>query len=502
VRTLIIGGLRTEIFAFMTTFYTVISWLLVFGYWLLIAGVTLRILMKRRTVPSAMAWLLVIYILPLVGIVAYLSFGELHLGKRRAERAKAMWPSTARWLNELKGSSRIFATEYSEVARPLFQLCHHRQGIDGVKGNQLQLLTTTDSTLNALVRDIELARHNIEMVFYIWQPGGQVDQVAESLMAAARRGVHCRLMLDSAGSVKFFRSPYPSMMRNAGIEVVESLKVNLFRVFLRRMDLRQHRKVVLIDNYIAYTGSMNMVDPRFFKQDAGVGQWIDLMARMEGPVATTMGIVYACDWEIETGKRILPPPPDVNIMPFEQESGHTIQVIASGPGFPEEMIHQALLTAVYSAREQLIMTTPYLVPSDDLLHAICTAALRGVDVSIIVPRDNDSMMVRWASRAFFSELLEAGVKIYQFEGGLLHTKSVLVDGQLSLVGTVNLDMRSLWLNFEITLVIDDSGFGADLACVQDDYIARSQLLDAKQWLKRPYWHRLVERLFYFFSPLL
>jgi cardiolipin synthase len=177
-------------------------------------------------------------------------------------------------------------------------------------------------------------------------------------------------------------------------------------------------------------------------------------------------------------------------------------VIASGPGFPEEMIHQALLTAVYSAREQLIMTTPYFVPSDDLLHAICTAALRGVEVSIIVPHDNDSMMVRWASRAFFSELLDAGVKIYQFKGGLLHTKSVLVDGQLSLVGTVNLDMRSLWLNFEITLVIDDAGFGNDLACVQDDYVARSQLLDAQEWLKRPFWHRIVERLFYFFSPLL
>lgn len=189
-------------------------------------------------------------------------------------------------------------------------------------------------------------------------------------------------------------------------------------------------------------------------------------------------------------------------MPFEEETGHTIQVIASGPGFPEEMIHQALLTAVYAAREQLIMTTPYFVPSDDLLHAICTAAQRGVDVSIIVPRENDSMMVRWASRAFFTELLNAGVKIYQFEGGLLHSKSVLVDGQLSLVGTVNLDMRSLWLNFEITLVIDDDGFGADLAQVQDDYIARSALLDGERWNKRPLWHRVTERLFYFFSPLL
>lgn len=486
----------------MATFYTLINWLLIFGYWLLIAGITIRILMKRRAVPSAMAWLLVIYILPLVGIIAYLALGELHLGKRRAECARTMWPSTAKWLHDLKTCKEIFAHKNSDVARSLFQLCENRQGIAGVRGNQLQLLTSTDETMHRLIRDIELAQHNIEMVFYIWQPGGHADEVANALIAASRRGVHCRLMLDSAGSVLFFRSDWPSRMKNADIDIVEALKVNLLRVFFRRMDLRQHRKVVLIDNYIAYTGSMNMVDPRFFKQHAGIGQWIDLMARMEGPVATTMGIIYACDWEIETGKRILPPKPDCNIMPFEQESGHIIQVIASGPGFPEEMIHQALLTAVYSARGQLVMTTPYFVPSDDLLHAICTAALRGVDVSIIVPKHNDSLLVGWASRAFFAELLNAGVKIFQFESGLLHTKSVLVDGQLSLVGTVNLDMRSLWLNFEITLVIDDDGFGSDLACVQDDYIARSTQIDPLMWSQRAYWQRIVERLFYFFSPLL
>ncbi|WP_127960060.1 cardiolipin synthase [Serratia microhaemolytica] len=486
----------------MSLFYSVVSGFFVFGYWLLIAAVTLRILMKRRAVPSAMAWLLVIYILPLVGIIAYLSFGELHLGKKRAERAKAMWPSTARWLTELKECRRIFASDYSEVARPLFQLCYHRQGIEGVKGNHLQLLTASNATLETLILDIEQAQHNIDMVFYIWQPGGQVDLLAQAFMAAAMRGVKCRLLLDSAGSRQFFRSHYPNIMRTAGIEVVEVLKVNLLRLFFRRIDLRQHRKMVLIDNHIAYTGSMNMVDPRLFKQDAGVGQWVDLMARMEGPVATTLGIVYACDWEIETGKRLLPPSPCVNFMPFEQEHGHTIQVIASGPGFPDELIHQALLTAVYSARQQLTMTTPYFVPSDDLLHAICTAALRGVEVSIILPRDNDSMMVRWASRAFFSELLEAGVKIYQFEGGLLHTKSVLVDGQLSLIGTVNLDMRSLWLNFEVTLAIDDNDFGHDLDKIQRDYLTRSKLLAIKQWAKRPFWHRIVERIFYFFSPLL
>lgn len=486
----------------MATLYTLANWLVILGYWLLIASVTLRILMKRRAVTSAMAWLLVIYILPLVGVIAYLSFGELHLGKRRAERARDMWPSTANWLKALKESKHIFADENSTVAESLFQLCERRQGVGGVKGNQLQLLTETDDVMHALIRDIQLSRHNIEMVFYIWNPGGLADEVAESLMAAARRGVHCRLMLDSAGSLAFFRSPWPAMMRNAGIDVVESLKVNLMRVFLRRMDLRQHRKMVMIDNYIAYTGSMNLVDPRYFKQDAGVGQWVDLMARMEGPIATTMGIVYSCDWEIETGKRLLPPPPDANIMPFEEASGHTIQTIASGPGFPEDLIHQALLTAVYAARKNLVLTTPYFVPSDDLLHAICTAALRGVNVSLILPKKNDSLLVGWASRAFFAELLAAGVRIYQFEGGLLHTKSVLVDDELSLVGTVNLDMRSLWLNFEITLVIDDQGFGNDLAAVQDDYISRSTLLNARDWVKRPLWQRITERVFYFFSPLL
>lgn len=485
----------------MTTFYTVINCLLLFGYWLLIAGVTVRILMKRRAVPSAMAWLLVIYIFPLVGIITYLLFGELNLGKRRAERSKAMWPSTAQWIADLKSCRRIFATDNSEVARSLFQLCEHRQGMGGLKGNQMQLFTNTNDAMNALINDIGRAQDTIDMVFYIWQSGGLVDQVAEALMGATRRGVRCRLMLDSAGSIDFFRSPYPALMRASGVNVVEALHVSLLRVFLRRMDLRQHRKMVLIDNHISYTGSMNMVDPRFFKQDAGVGQWIDMMARMEGPVTPALGIIFACDWEIETGERLLPPL-DVKITSFEQVSGYTIQVIASGPGFPEGMIHQALLTSLYAARAKLVMTTPYLVPSDDLLYAICTAAQRGVEVHIIVPRNNDSILVAWASRAFFTELLDAGVLIHQFEGGLLHTKSVLIDNQLSLVGTVNLDMRSLWLNFEITLVIDNDDFASDLARVQANYIACSRLIDAKQWSKRPYWQRIVERLFYFFSPLL
>ncbi|VFP83221.1 cardiolipin synthase [Candidatus Erwinia haradaeae] len=486
----------------LTTSYTIISWLLVFSYWFLIVGITFRILIKRRSVPFAMTWLLIIYILPLVGIIAYLSLGELHLGKCRSERVRSMWPSMAIWLKNLHSIQHLCSTKNSDIAQPLFQLCENRQGISGITGNQLQLLTNSNVTLRTVVRDVQQACHNIEMVFYIWQPGGQADEVAEALIAAAQRGVRCRLLLDSAGSVEFFRTEWPGRMRRAGIDVVEALPVSLLRIFLRRMDLRQHRKVVLIDNYIAYTGSMNLVDPRFFKPHTKAGQWVDLMARMEGPIATTMGIIYSADWEMETGKRILPPTPDANLTLLKPHNDHTILVIASGPCFPDNMIHQAILTAVFSARKKIIITTPYLIPTDDLLHAICIAAHRGVDVSIIIPRYNDSFLVRWASRAFFSELLEAGVKIYQFEGGLLHSKSILIDGQLSLVGTVNLDMRSLWLNFEITIVIDHHEFGSKLARIHNHYIAQSCLVDARCWLQRAYWQRIIERLFYFFSPLL
>ncbi|QCI15949.1 cardiolipin synthase [Buchnera aphidicola] len=486
----------------MDIFYHVIKYLVFSIYFLIIANITFRVLIKRRSIPSSMSWLLIVYIIPLIGISIWFFFGELYLGKRQKKIANRIWSISNKWLNELKSCTYIFQMNNSEVANSLFQLCKHRQGISGIKSNKIELLTNTEKIMQMLIRDIYLARNNIEMVFYIWKPGGIADDVAIALINSAKRGITCRLMLDSAGSIDFFQSPWAEIMRESGIQIVEALKVSLIRVFLRRIDVRQHRKIVLIDNYIAYSGSMNLVDPYLFKKSSGISQWIDLMTRIEGPIAATIGIIYSCDWEIETGCKILPPLPKNKIVENKSNKNSSIQVIASGPGFPENMIHQALLTAIYSARHELIMTTPYLVPSEDLLYAICTAAQRGVKVSIIIPLYHDSILVKWASRVFFSELLEAGVKIYQFKKGLLHSKSILVDQQLSLIGTVNLDMRSLWLNFEITLVIDDSNFGNSLFCIQNQYISDSYLLDKKVWSTRSYWMIILEKIFYFLSPLL
>ncbi|WP_343154497.1 cardiolipin synthase [Buchnera aphidicola] len=486
----------------MDIFYDSSTCLVVLIYWLLIVNITYCILIKRRSIPSSMSWLLTIYVIPFMGIAIWFFFGEFYLEKRHKRIAKKIWSLSNQYLIQLKSCKYIFSIKNSEVATSLFQLCKHRQGMSGIKNNKITLLTDNKKIISILIRDICLARKNIEMVFYIWKPGGLADDVAMALIDSAKRGIHCRLMLDSAGSLDFFRSPWVQKMKKSGIQIVEALKVNLVRMFLHRLDLRQHRKIILIDNYISYSGSMNLVDPHLFKKSSGVGQWIDLMTRIEGPIATTIGMVYSCDWEIETGCKILPQLPNKEMLKNTLNQNSSVQVIASGPGFPKNVIHQALLTAIYSSRNELIMTTPYLVPSDDLLHAICTAAQRGVNVSIIIPLYHDSVLVKWASRAFFSELLEAGVKIYQFKDGLLHSKSILVDRQLSLIGTANLDMRSLWLNFEITLIIDDAHFSNTLSLVHQEYISNSELLDKDIWSAREYWEKILEKIFYFLSPLL
>lgn len=483
------------------TFYTIFNTLLIIGYWIITVFVILRILMKRAPVTDVIAWLLIIHLLPVIGLFIYAFLGERRLGTKRATQAVQTWQSISKWTEKLKERDDIFATQISPVAEPLFDLCKHKYQIGGIKDNLLTLYKNAHDVIDKIVEDIDGAQKSVEMIFYIWSDKGKTIEVSQALIRAVKRGISCRIMLDSVGSNAFFRTEICRKMQKEGIVIIEALEVGLFRSLFRRIDLRQHRKLVIIDENISYTGSMNMVDPRFFKQNAGVGEWIDIMIRMVGPISFMMQMIYTFDWEMETDEHIIPSIPDKKFA-LDDKTGHVLQVIASGPGTDDNMISQSLLTAIYSARTSIIMTTPYFVPSDELLHAICTAAERGIDVHIILPTKNDSTMVQWASRTFFSTLLEAGVKLHKFNGGLLHTKSVLIDDELSLVGTVNLDMRSLWLNFEITAVIDDKGFGKDLKQLQHEYMSQSTLLRLEDWKKRPIWHLVIERLFYFFAPLL
>ena len=411
-------------------------------------------------------------------------------------------PKYMNWFNRLSHCDNLVNTQTNLLYRPIFDLANQRLGVPCILGNELHILDTPESIMRSIIRDINQAEKSINMVFYIWSAKGLVNEVTQALINARQRGVAIHILLDSVGSRAFLKSAECQALRNNGIEVTETLHVNLFRMFFNRIDLRQHRKIIVIDNQISYTGSMNMVDPKFFKKDSNVGEWIDIMVRINGPVSAVLNGLHAWDWEIETRVKLPLEEPDCPLLPLEQNNSHAVQILATGPCFPDDLMVQSLAIAIFSARKSIVITSPYFVPSHNIAEALRIAALRGVEVSIIIPKENDSLMVHWASRTFFDDLLAAGVKIYHFNQGLLHTKSMLIDNRLALVGTVNMDMRSFLLNFEVTMVVEDPAFANEISLLHEGYIKNSVLIDYAQWRKRSVYQRIIEKLFFLFSPLL
>ncbi len=480
--------------------YNVLGFLAFGFYALLVVVVVLRVIMKRRPIGVSLAWLALILALPVVGISAYLILGEVRLGRRRAKLAKAMYRPYINWLQDRVVGFPNYPVTPSVKAAPLVALIQSRLGMPLLGGNNVTLLSEPEIILEQLIVDIQQAKISCYLEFYIWQDGGRADMVAEALIQAAARGVDCRILLDSVGSAEFFDTGWPKRLHDTGVRIVEVLPVKPWRVPLHRQDLRMHRKLVVIDERIGYTGSMNLVDPELFKQSSGVGQWIDVMVRVTGPVVSVMWSLFVRDWEMETGERLLDSrrhEPE-----FLPGNDHNVQLIPSGPFVGGDCIQQILLQAIYQAEHSLVLTSPYFVPDDPLVAALQSAAARGVAVQLIIPERNDSRMVSFACNAFLEELLAAGVEIYRFRKGLLHTKSVLVDEQIALIGTVNLDRRSLWLNFEATLLIDDCSFAAMLKELQQSYIAQGKRLRLAEWRERSWVQRMLENVFYLFSPLL
>ena len=485
------------------SFTNFITLLLVFLHAVIIILVSFRVITKRRPASISLAWLAVIYALPFAGVIIYLIFGELYLGKKRVQRAAAMLGPFTQRIN-LCAASYLIACDADKrsLVTPLRELIYGRFQMPAVTGNQLTLLTSPHGILEQIIVDVNTATHVVYLEFYIWAVGGKTDLVASALINAAKRGVDCRVMLDSVGSSPFFKSRWPKLFKQAGVHLIEVLPVGPMRIFFHRQDLRMHRKLIAIDNHVGYTGSMNLVDPEIFKQNAGVGEWVDIMIRMQGPIIPITGSLLEWDWEMETGESLV----NTRVSKYQEsavfeESSH-VQMIPSGPYFDDDNIHQVLVSAIYSAQQSLILTTPYFVPDETLHAALKTASARGVKVQIILPAKNDSRMVDYACKGFFDELLVCGVEIYQYQNGLLHTKSILVDNELCLVGTVNLDKRSFWLNFEVTLLIDKSPFIEELYQLQLSYIAHSHQVCLTQWRQRGRVQRFLESLFYLFNPLL
>ena len=458
-----------------------------------------RVLIRKKPIGVTLSWILLIITLPVIGVVLYLLFGESYVGFYRARRAKFAFQRFVENVSTDPDHPLIVSQQVEDPANPLWNQTFGAMKLPAVRGNSVGLLPDADSALAQLLADIENASSSIHMEFYICQLGGRVDGIFDALANAVSRGVDVRVMCDSVGSRALLKSAALDAIRHKGIRVEEALHANLFRVLIRRQDLRMHRKIIVIDRWISYTGSMNLVDPVLFNKDLGVGQWIDLMVRVVGPVSVPMKAILDYDWYMETDEEV-----SHTALPTktEEDPGVPVQMVPSGPAIAKENLLNLLLTAIYSAKTTLDITTPYFVPDDAILVALKSAAQRGVRVRIFLPINNNSFLAKHAGRSFFDELLVAGVDIYPFKKGLLHTKCVLVDNRVALVGSVNLDMRSIWLNFEITAVISDPQLCLHLAEVIESYKRVSEELELNRWRSRTMARRILENATRLLSPLL
>ncbi len=480
------------------------STLFIIAQALIVLALGVRVIMRRPPTGVALAWLSFIAAIPGIGAIAYLLVGEKRIGKERTRRIGFLKESFTELSASLveRGLTDIDWSRHPSEARGMDQMGRLMVGLPTVSGSRGKLFGNTAEVLKHIAADVSEAKHSVLMEFYIWNEGGLADEVLAAVIAAAERGVICRLLIDGLGASAWWKSGQPQRLRDAGVLLRAAMPVGFVRLLFGRNDVRIHRKIVIIDGRIAWTGSMNMVDPRYFKQDANVGEWVDAMVRAEGSVIAPLALTMIGDWTLETGESVGEVAHDAGFHDVGKTNGGDVQIVPSGPGQTVDGLLQMLLSTVNSAREELVLTTPYFVPDDSLLRAIRGAAARGVKVSMIVPEKVDSLLTRYASRSFYDELMDCGVKIYLYRKGLLHTKSITADRRISMFGTVNLDMRSIWINYEVAAFVYGNEFGEELHALQQSYIDDSDFLDPSEWAKRSNFQRFLENSFRLTSPVL
>lgn len=431
-----------------------------------------RVLLRPHRDPaSRIAWIVVIVALPVLGILAYLLLGEVRIGRRRVERMRAVLARLPKVADATGADAPSLRPQVPDRYAHLFRVGCSISGFEPSGGNSGRLLADSDATIDAIVADIDAARDHVHLLFYIWLPDNNGVRVADALKRAAARGVTCRAMADDLGSRLMIRSDHWRTMRAGGVRLASALPIGnpLLRALAGRIDLRNHRKIVVIDDRITYCGSQNCADPQF-RIKAKYAPWVDAMMRFEGPIARQNQHLFAGDWMASVDDDIgellrwpIPPYP----------SGFTAQVVGTGPTVRYSAMPEMFASLIYSARRELVITTPYYVPDDPLQAALCASARRGVATTIVFPARNDSWIVAAASRSFYPELLEAGVRVREYRGGLLHTKSLTLDAEVTLIGSANMDRRSFDLNYENNILFYDPTLTAAMCRRQASYIAQS-----------------------------
>lgn len=453
------------------------------------------LMLNRRKHPSSMtAWLMALLFLPLLGGVLFLVFG-INRVERKARRKAFASRAIGRNLPELSQYQYLPGAELSTQQKELMRIANRVAETIPTTGNRIEILSDTHKTLGLIEQAVQTAQDHLHLEYYIWQPDATGTQLRDMLIQRAREGVKVRFLFDNIGSIRLGRK-FLKPMRDAGILVARFLPgVHWYRWSL---NMRSHRKIVIVDGQTGFTGGMNIGD-EYLGKNPQFGYWRDTHLKLVGPAVLQLQQVFAEDWYYATGEELTDP----EFYPSPDEAGSTTaQVLAGEPAGEVAVFHQLMFAAINKADKSVTLTTSYFVPTEPLASALESAAYRGVKVRLLLSKRSAHMATVYAAQSYYESLLRAGVEIYEYNRGLLHPKTLTIDGCWSLVGSPNFDARSLLLNFEVGLAMYDSKSAHHLEEDFEEDIEHATKLELDGWLARPKWRIVRENACRLFSPVL
>lgn len=457
--------------------------------WIAVSGVI--IVLQRRSAAATLAWLFALTFLPLVGLLIYRFIGPLRL-----ERKKLARNISRRAVQEVLAAQMALAeqdAEHQQLALVAIGLGESSP----LRAEEVELFFDGDAAYVAILAAVAAATHHIHIEYYIWEPDKIGTELRDALIARAKAGVQVRLIVDGTGS-NHLKKRWLQPMHDAGIEVALFNPVRLRSVRVRRPDFRTHRKIVVCDGRVGFTGGMNITDSHSAARSTDY--WRDTHIRISGAAVWALQRLFTEDWNFAAGAMC---PIDDATFPQPTKNGeHLVQIVGSGPDSSSFAIHKSYFTAINQATHRLWMTTPYFVPDEALLMAIVSAALRNVDVRLIVPKRGDSRLVDLAARSYFPELLEAGVRVFEYEARFIHAKTMVCDDDVAIVGTANLDNRSFRLNFEVAAIVFGDTANTELADAFKRDLAGSREVIRDEFDRQPWVRRFGQGTARLMSPLL
>lgn len=423
------------------------AWLTV-GWLTYLAWLGVWIVLQKREPVATLSWLVSLAALPYIGFLIYHVFGPQKITRHRLRRARTKV--------NLPGNEPDDDPESAELAR----LAHAITGLPPGTAHHVELLVDGQATYAALIEAVRAARHHVHLEYYIYQPDQTGTALRDALIERARAGVQVKLLLDAVGSSKTPSSFFRELI-DAGGELSWFHPMRFGRIWERPwLNMRTHRKIVVVDGGIGFAGGINITDDE--NESVCNDAYRDLHLRLDGDVVRGLQLVFIEDWAYATGQRDFLAEL-AQSMPERCPGPVSAQVITSGPDSDWEAIHRLHVGAIHAAHKRVWLVTPYFVPGEAANMALTSAAFAGLDVRLLVPRQSDSRLVTFAARSYFDSLLAAGVKVYEYGPRMLHTKALLVDDDVCLIGSANFDSRSFRLNFEICLLFRDAMVAADLA---------------------------------------